>query len=237
MTRSQLHERLDLALTLLALMVLPAMLIEAITDEPRWSAVSAVLDWVIWGGFAVVLVALFFIEPNRRRFWRGHALDILIVIATPPMAPEVWQAFRALRALRLLRLALAGFRLHRYARGLTRASVVGPAAIVLAVIVVGAATVVNMLEPDAAPSMAQSVWWATSRVTALGDGGVVLREAPARAVEILVVLSGLAFLSLITAAIATVFVRAEQEADDPVAARLRVIDERLDRIEQRLNTS
>ena len=158
---------------------------------------------------------------------------MLIVVLTPPIAPDLLQSFRALRALRLVRLLLAGMRLHRFARGLTRASVVGPAAVVLAVIIVGSATVVNQIEPGV-PSMIDALWWSISRVTALGDGGIVLTEPVSRALELVVVLSGLAFLSLITAAIATIFVRAE-EAADPELEKLDAIVARLDRIEARLN--
>jgi voltage-gated potassium channel len=233
MTRQQLHARLDFGLTLLALLVLPALLLEAFTTDPLWLDAANKLDWAIWIGFALILVALFFVERDRRRFWRGHAFDLLIVVLTPPIAPDLLQSFRALRALRLVRLLLAGMRLHRFARGLTRASVVGPAAVVLAVIIVGSATVVNQIEPGV-PSIIDALWWSISRVTALGDGGIVLTEPVSRALELVVVLSGLAFLSLITAAIATIFVRAE-EAADPELEKLDAIVARLDRIEARLN--
>ena len=233
MTRQQLHARLDLVLTILALLVLPALVLEAFATDPFWINAATVLDWAIWIGFAVILVALFFVERDRRRFWRGHAFDLLIVVLTPPIAPELWQTFRALRALRLVRLFLAGMRLHRFASHLTRASVVGPASVVLAVIVVGSATVVQMIEPGVT-SITDALWWAISRVTALGDGGIVLTEPASRALELIVVLSGLAFLSLITAAIATIFVRAE-EAADPELERLDAITARLDRIEARLD--
>src|SRR5687767_9089978 len=157
MTRQQLHTRLDLGLTILALLVLPALVLETFATEPPWIAAASALDWAIWLGFAAILIALFFVERDRRRFWRGHAFDLLIVVLTPPIAPELWQSFRALRALRLVRLLLAGMRLHRFARGLTRASVVGPAAVVLAVIIVGSATVVNMIEPGV-PSITDALW-------------------------------------------------------------------------------
>lgn len=233
MTRQQLHTRLDFGLTVLALLVLPALLLEAFATDPLWLDAANKVDWSIWAGFALILIALFFVEPDRRRFWRGHAFDLLIVVLTPPIAPELWQTFRALRALRLVRLLLAGKRLHGFASRLTRASVVGPAAVVLAIIVVGSATVVQMIEPGVT-SITDALWWSISRVSALGDGGIVLTEPASRALELVVVLSGLAFLSLITAAIATIFVRAE-EATDPELERLDAIAARLDRIEARLN--
>jgi voltage-gated potassium channel len=90
-----------------------------------------------------------------------------------------------------------------------------------------------MIEPGVT-SITDALWWSISRVTALSDGGIVLTEPVSRVLELIVVLSGLTFLSLITAAIATIFVRAEQ-ASDPELDRLDAIVARLDRIEARLN--
>lgn len=112
-------------------------------------------------------------------------------------------------------------------------SVVGPATIVLLVVMVGSATAVHLLEPEAAPTLTSSAWWALSRLTALGDGGVALVTPSGRAVEVFMVLTGLAFLSLITAAIATVFVRADQPPE-PQAPRLEEVVSRLERIESQL---
>jgi voltage-gated potassium channel len=233
--RERAHKALDILLTVFALLVLPSLLIEAITsdDDAVWAAAGEALDWFIWIGFALTLIAIFVVVGDRRRALRTHAIDILLVLLTPPIVPQSWQALRALRVLRILRLVLAGFRLHRYSKHFTRATVVGPAAVVLAVVLLAAATVIRMVEPDRATSTAQAVWWAVSRATALGDGGVAIGTTPGRALEILVVMSGLAFLSLITAAIATVFVHSEQPTD-PDKPQLREIIERLERIEHRL---
>jgi voltage-gated potassium channel len=236
--RARVHAALDVLLTVFALLVLPSLLIEAVTsdDDVTWTAVGEALDWFIWIGFAVCVAAILVIAPDRRRAARTHAIDIALVILTPPIVPGSWQALRALRILRILRLVLAGVRLHRYSRHLTRTTVVGPAAVVLAVVLLGAATAIRIIEPDRAPSTAQAMWWAVSRATALGDGGVTIGTPTGRAVEILVVMSGLAFLSLITAAVASIFVKA-QEPEDPEMPKLDQILERLDRIESRLERS
>lgn len=230
--RSDIARRLDVLLTVLAFLVLPSILLETVAEDPTILRITNVMDWLIWLGFGATLVALYAVFPDRRAFARRHTFDVLIVVLTPPLAPEAWQAFRALRVLRFLRLVLAGFRLHRFMRGIARVSIVGPAAVVLVVVVVGAAIALRLIEPEATSSFSSSVWWAISRVTALGDGGIAPETITGRALELAVVLSGLAFLSLITAATATIFVRAEKEADPP--DRLGEVITRLDRIEQRL---
>lgn len=231
---SKLREALDRALTLFALLVLPAIIIEqALPDDSPWLVLADILDWVVWLGFVVCLAAIFVIHEDRRRFWREYAFDILIVVLTPPMAPEAVQALRVLRVLRIVRLALAGYRLHRQAQQLKRASVVGPAAIVMAVVVIAGAAAVRAIEPNSVTSPGAAFWWATARATAMGDGGVALRTAEGHALELLVAISGLAFLSVITAAIASVFVRSGQHNDahqaslDAILHRLRDLEAHL----------
>jgi voltage-gated potassium channel len=233
--RDRVHALFDALLTVFAVLVLPSILIEAVADEtdPVWTAIGEGLDWFIWVGFAVSVAGALVVARNKRSALRSHAIDVVLVVLTPPIVPEAWQALRALRTLRILRLVLAGFRLHRHMRRLSRKNVVGPAAVVLVVAMLCAATAVSVLEPEHVPSVGQGMWWALSRATALGDGGVSVSTLPGRLVEILVVVSGLAFLSLITAAIATVFVQSEEEVD-PELSKLDEIIERLDRLEAHL---
>ena len=91
----------------------------------------------------------------------------------------------------------------------------------------------RLIEPERVDSVSQALWWALSRATAMADGGVALTTFPSHVIEMIVAISGLAFLSLITAAIATLFFRshASQASQLPVAEIL----ERLERIEARLN--
>ena len=233
--RNRLHTTFDVLLTIFAVLVLPSVLLEALADadDPVWIVAIDGLDWFIWVGFALSVLGALIVAPDRRRAMRSHALDLALVVVTPPVVPEAWQALRALRTLRLARLVLAGFRLHRFARRISRKAVVAPAAVVLLVALLLAATAIRILEPDQVPSVGHGMWWALSRATALGDGGVTVTTVPGRILEIGTVMSGLAFLSLITAAIATVFVKAEEETD-PEISKLDEILARLDRLEARL---
>jgi voltage-gated potassium channel len=176
------------------------------------------------------------VARDTRAALKSHAIDIALVILPPPIVPEAWQALRALRTLRLLRLVAAAFRLNRYVRHVSRKNIVAPAALVLMVAMLFAATAVSIIEPDQVPSVGHGMWWALSRATALGDGGLTLATVPGRLIEIGVVLFGLAFLSLITAAIATVFIQSEEQVD-PEMSKLDEIIARLDRLEIRLGKS
>jgi hypothetical protein len=223
---------LDRTMTGLALLVLPAIVLqEIIPDESPWAALAEGVDWFIWSGFVVCLAGIFALYDGKASFFRAYRFDLLLVLLTPPLAPQAWQALRVLRTLRILRLALAGYRLHRQAQGLKRATVVGPAAIVLAVILISAAAAIRAVEPATVPTAQAALWWATSRLTSMGDGGIQLQTLEGRVVELFVALSGLAFLSLITAAVASIFVHA-QHRPDPHGEKLDAILGRLERLER-----
>ncbi len=87
------------------------------------------------------------------------------------------------------------------------------------------------------------MWWALQTVTTVGYGDVTPRHVSGRLIAALVMLEGIAFLTVTIAAITSTFVaRAEAERDaaeavedqkeeDRIGARLDGLDERLDRVE------
>lgn len=219
-------------MTGLALLVLPAIVMqELIPDDSPWQSMSEAMDWFIWIGFIACLSGIFALHQSKANFFRTYRFDLLLVLLTPPIAPAAWQALRVLRTLRILRLALAGYRLHKQAQGLKRAGVVGPAALVLTVILISAAALIQTVEPSSVTTPQAALWWATSRLTSMGDGGIQLHTLEGRFVELLLALSGLAFLSLITAAVASIFVHA-QHRPDPHGEKLDAILDRLERLER-----
>ncbi len=66
--------------------------------------IAGVLNWAIWIAFAVELVVMLAVVPDKWRWLRSHPLEVVIVLLTPPFVPSSLQALRALRVLRLLRL-------------------------------------------------------------------------------------------------------------------------------------
>ena len=81
------------------------------------------------------------------------------------------------------------------------------------------------------------MWWALQTVTTVGYGDIVPAQTAGRAVASLLLLGGLAFISVVTASITTGFVarreRQMQEAgEDPVLQRLDAIAGRLNGLER-----
>ena len=91
------------------------------------------------------------------------------------------------------------------------------------------------------------MWWALQTVTTVGYGDVTPKDPSGRIIASFVMLQGIAFLAITTAAITSTFVaRAskeresarvadEDDAEVRIEARLVGIDQRLDRLEKMLS--
>jgi voltage-gated potassium channel len=90
------------------------------------------------------------------------------------------------------------------------------------------------------------MWWALQTVTTVGYGDVTPKNPSGRIIATFVMLQGIAFLAVTTAAITSTFVaRAnkerdmahdadEDDAEKRMEAQLKGIDQRLDRLEEML---
>ena len=109
-----------------------------------------------------------------------------------------------------------------------------------AVVVVAGGVLMRVLDHDEYPNIWVGMWWALQTVTTVGYGDVTPRHTSGRIVAAFVMLEGIAFLTIVIAAITSTFVaRAAKEreiaqAAEEDAAEVR-IEARLDGIEQRLD--
>ena len=113
-------------------------------------------------------------------------------------------------------------------------------------ITVGAGLVVWVLSPHSFNGLGDAMWWSAQTVTTVGYGDVTPRHASGRLVGVIVMLEGISFLAIITAAITSSFVaRAEREhalaedvEDAALEARLNTrfddLTVRFDRLESML---
>ena len=131
---------------------------------------------------------------------------------------------------------------RRLDRAVARATTPRGAAIVIAtvstVITVGAGTVMTVFDHENYPSVGSGLWWAVQTVTTVGYGDSVPMTLAGRLVAVLVMLVGIGFLTVITAAITSTFVSRPRQipsgADQPAAEQLQQMNERLERIEAAL---
>ena len=115
------------------------------------------------------------------------------------------------------------------------------------VVVVAGGVFMRLLDHGEYSNVWVGMWWALQTVTTVGYGDVTPKNPSGRIVAILVMLQGIAFLAITTAAITSTFVaraskereRAqaadEDDAEVRIEARLLSIDQRLDRLEAMLS--
>ena len=115
-----------------------------------------------------------------------------------------------------------------------------------AVVVVAGGALMRLLDHGEYSDIWVGMWWALQTVTTVGYGDVTPKEPSGRIIATFVMLQGIAFLAITTAAITSTFVaRAskeretardadEDDAELRIEARLKGIDERLDRLEKLL---
>ena len=114
-------------------------------------------------------------------------------------------------------------------------------------VVVASGVLMRVLDPSEYPSIGRGLWWAMQTVTTVGYGDVTPEHTSGRLVGVVVMLWGIAFVSILVAAITSTFVaraehereranaQAEQTADDRDQARFDDLEERLDRLERALS--
>lgn len=115
-------------------------------------------------------------------------------------------------------------------------------AAVTVVVTLGAAGFVEVFSPNSFSSFGDALWWAAQTVTTVGYGDVVPQTNGGRLVAVVVMVFGVAAVSLATAIVTSGFVARAQSArrkeesteHPPLHESLARIEDRLERIEQRL---
>ena len=114
-----------------------------------------------------------------------------------------------------------------------------------AAVVIFGGVLMRLIDPSEYGNVWVGMWWSLQTVTTVGYGDVTPRNPSGRIVAAVVMLEGIAFLAIITAAITSTFVtrasrelqaaRAEETRDTTsLDARLDELSAKLDRIEQAL---
>jgi len=103
------------------------------------------------------------------------------------------------------------------------------------VVVIGG-VLMRVLDHDEYSNVWVGMWWALQTVTTVGYGDVTPTHTSGRIVAAFVMLEGIAFLSILVAAITSTFVaRAQAERSELQDAEDAGIDARLDELSQRLD--
>jgi voltage-gated potassium channel len=225
--------RFETPILVAALLVVPVLVIEESQTSAAVKTVGHVLNWLIWLAFVSELVVMLRVVDDRRAWLRSHPVEIAVIVLTPPFLPAGLAAVRLLRLVRLLVLIRA-LRTISPIEGLRYIAVL----VVLTIIAGGTA----FASVEEGASQWDGIWWAIVTMATVGYGDVYPVTDGGRIIGIAVMLTGIAFLTVLVGAVAERFAspaaeEVEEEIDSLEAvllAELRTISERLSRLEAKL---
>jgi voltage-gated potassium channel len=221
----RVHTPLEPIVLVATLALIPVLIIESDASSAGWQQFAVVANWLIWAVFAIELAAIMSVASRRKAALRAHWLDVAIVVLTVPFVTEALAWLRLARFVRLARLGALATRALQAERRVTSGDSLRVAAILtLTAIVIGAAAE-HAVSAGEFSSLWDSVWWAVVTVTTVGYGDLYPTSVEGRLIGMVLMFVGIGFLSLLTAAVASRFVR--QDTEDELAE----VTEALRRIE------
>ena len=228
-----------------ALLMLPAVLIQDSGLHSPWGLVADGLGALVWAAVALELGLTLTHAPDRRRALRAHWHDIIVLIVIFPGFAPLFATFgrASLRGWRLARLWVIAGRVFRAERLVTSRRNLPYLAALTASLVVVSALAVHETDPGRFPNVWRGLWFSIVTVTTVGYGDTFPVSAGGRIVAAFLMVVGIGFLGLATASIAGHFVNQDAEdkhrestdKQDEILAGLKRIHARLDRLEQPAN--
>lgn len=206
--QARLQRFFDRATAIAAVLTLPVIVAVALDPPSEVRNALLVVNWGLWGTFVAELVAMLAVSRDRRGWLRHRPLTPVIVALTLP----------ALNGLDLFRLArlLRGRVARNIADSVTSEEGLRNVAL-LTLLTVGLGGVLfARVEPDI--GVGDGLYWAVTTVTTVGYGDIIPTTDAGKALAVYVMLTGAAFLAILTGAIAQRFVLRWQAAAQPASA-------------------
>ncbi|HWI65257.1 MAG TPA: ion transporter [Symbiobacteriaceae bacterium] len=243
-------DRVQLLMTILALLVIPLLIIEHQATDPTVLLVTWIANAVIWLAFVAEYVWGLMKAEQKWGFVRANWFDLAIILLSPPIyVPEALQGVRALRVLRLGRLgrALRLLRLVRVFAFMARAwrtstRVMGKHSfgyilLTCVLFVLGSGAIFVAVEGEGY-TLLDGIWWAVATLTTVGYGDIYPKTDAGRLVALVMIILGLGMMAALTANVAAAFVGEEKkEEESELLRRLEEISARLAALEDSVKQS
>ncbi|MGB0119899.1 MAG: potassium channel family protein [Solirubrobacterales bacterium] len=192
-----------------AALTLPSVALTEANVGGNLETVAEILNWGTWLAFALELVVMLIVVPDRKLYLKHHPVELIVVFLTPPVLPASLQslrAFRLLRLLRLLKLAQVASRLFSD-RGLRYAALM-----TTMIAIVGGSVFRTFERHNQDLTEWDGVYWAVTTMTTLGSE-FEPTTLGSQITSVAILLVGVSFMALLTGAIAHRFF-SPQEIED-----------------------
>jgi voltage-gated potassium channel len=237
-SRFERFEKLtDLPLAFLALLIVPALVLEERVPTGWLHETAISINWIVWLAFCAEYVGKLLLAPSRPAYIRQAWFDLLIIVLSPPfLVPAAWQGMRAVRILRLLRFvraaAVAAIGLREAGQALRHKRFNLVALATMVVVAVGALGIfaVEKGQNSNIQTIGDAFWWAIVTTTTVGYGDVSPTTGEGRLIAIGLMVIGIGFIGVFTATITSFFLAPTDPTDseNTTEARLSRIEEKLD---------
>ncbi|HEY0387547.1 MAG TPA: potassium channel family protein [Gaiellales bacterium] len=223
--------RLEAPMLVASLAVIPLVIIAADDFGSEVEQIGRILNWGTWLMFVLEIAIMLAVTDNRLRWLRSHPAELIATVLSPPILPGPLQTIRVLRVLRLARLAVTVQMLRRFMSpdGLRDAG------LFTLFVVLGGGVAFSQVEKGQQLSAWDGVWWATSTITTVGYGDVTPQTVSGRLIAIVMMVSGIGFVALLTAAVAERFIRDEHASEQSIERHMVNLTEELRHIRRRLD--
>lgn len=153
------------------------------------------------------------VATRKKAALRAHWLDAAIVVLTIPLLGPVLSSLRLARFLRFARFAVILARALQAQRRITSGDALKIASLVTVAVVVVAGGAQSIFASEEFGALWDGIWWSVTTITTVGYGDIYPTTTEGRLIAIVVMIVGIAAASVLTATIASKFVRDERERE------------------------
>ena len=195
----------SVTLTVLAVLFLIVFSVPAFVVDLSDDALSSIelVQWICWLAFAFDLFIGLLTSKSKKQYLLKHPLELLSVLLP------------FLRPLRLMRvISFGGLALQKIALGKQFAITVKVALTAVFVSYIAAVQITiseRNVEGSNIKSFSDGLWWAVTTVTTVGYGDRFPTTTEGRILAVMLMLVGISLVGVITASVASWFVRLSQE--------------------------
>ena len=205
---------LETPLMVAAALTLPCVALTESHVGGTLEVIAQILNWGTWLMFALELVVMLIVVPDRRLYLKHHPVELIVVFLTPPVLPAGLQALRAIRLLRLLRL----LKLAQVSKQLFSDQGLQYAALMTTLTAIAGGTLFRAFERgNQHINEFDSIYWAFTTMTTLGSKWQPTTVG-SEITAIVLLLVGVSFIALLTGAIANRFFATPGTSGEPGSA-------------------